>query len=62
MLLEILVLALARVMLDTEDNNLIGDAIEDVVHKVRIFSTYKFANAFQHLPASKFRKQNEVLQ
>ncbi len=62
MLLDVFVLALTRVMLDSEHDNLIGNAIEGVVHKIRIFSSYQFAHALQYLPASKFRKQNEVLQ
>ena len=62
MLLDVFVLPVASRMLDSENDDIIGRLIEAVVDEVGIFSSYKFAHAFNRLPPAKLRKQNEILQ
>ena len=54
--------ALARRVLDVEDDDLIGCIIHSVIDEVWVLSRYYLADAFSRLAPANFGKQNEVSQ
>ena len=55
-------LALARGMLNCEDDDLVGGFVDRVVDEIRIFARHKFADPLGRLPPSNLGEQDEILQ